>query len=478
MEQWHRGQPVGSIHGRCRVHRAEILRLRGWCREAEREALSACEELRPYLRREFGWPLTELGRIRMRTGDIDGADEAFRSAHDVGWDAQPGLALVHLARGDLAQAAKSVGDALANTVYVPSKELPPHTELLRAPLLEAQVEIELAAGNLEVARAAAEDLSRVAALFESKALVASATLARGRVALAAGDATAARRELEQAVRLWSEIGAPYETALAQMELARAHRASANEAQAILELRAARSTFERVGAAHLAAEAARACDDAAHAGAPRRGQQAEPRHTTGRRDGGECVFRREGDYWSVEFEGLAVRLRDAKGLRYLARLLAEPGRELHVLDLVAGERRGSAGTERSVEGDAAIVSSMDAGVLLDEQAKAAYRRRLAEIDDDIEEARLLADSERAAQAEAERAFLARELARAVGLGGRDRLAGSTAERARASVTRAVRHAMARISERHHVLGEHLDRAIRTGTYCRYLPDARVSTAWKL
>jgi tetratricopeptide (TPR) repeat protein len=478
MEQWHHGQPVGSVHGRCRVHRAEILRLRGSNLEAEREALSACEELRPYLRREFGWPLTELGRIRLRTGDIDGADEAFRSALDVGWDAQPGLALVALARGDLEQAAKSIGDALANASYVPSKELPPHTELRRAPLLEAQVEIELAAGNVELARSAADDLARVAAVFESKALVACAALAHGRVALANDDATIARQKFEEAARLWSEIGAPYETALAQMGLARAHRASENEASAILEFQSARSTFERVGATRLAAEAAHECSDAGREGLPHRERPSVARSSAGIRNGGENVFRREGDYWSMEFDGLAVRLRDAKGLRYLARLLAEPGRELHVLDLVAAERDGSVKTSARIEDDVAIVTSMDAGVMLDARAKEAYRRRLAEIDDDIEEARLLADSERAAQAEAERDFLARELARAVGLGGRDRRAGSSSERARASVTRAVRQVMVRISEHHPALGEHLGRAIRTGTYCRYLPDTRVPTAWRL
>ena len=105
MERWRHGQPVGSVHGRCRVHRAEILRLRGSYLEAEKEALLACEELRPYLRREFGWPLTELGRIRLRRGDIQGAEEAFLAAHEVGWDPQPGLALVHLAKGEVALAA-------------------------------------------------------------------------------------------------------------------------------------------------------------------------------------------------------------------------------------------------------------------------------------------------------------------------------------------------------------------------------------
>jgi hypothetical protein len=119
---------------------------------------------------------------------------------------------------------------------------------------------------------------------------------------------------------------------------------------------------------------------------------------------------------------------------------------------------------------------DAGVLLDAQAKNAYRRRLTEIDDDIDTARMLGDDERERQAEAERDFLTRELSRAVGLSGRDRRAGSTAERARVAVTRAIRHAISRISQHHPPLGEHLDRAIRTGTYCVYLPDTRSTAAW--
>src|SRR5260221_2940616 len=207
MERWRRGQPVGSIHGRCRVHRAEILRLRGSCAEAEQEALLACEELRPYLRREFGWPLTELGRIRLRRGDIQGAEAAFLAAHEAGWDPQPGLGLVHLAHGDVGLAAASIRDALERPGNVPSKEVPPHTELRRAPLLEAQVEIEVAAGNLDSARAAAEQLSRIGALFESKAIAASATHARGRVRLAGGDGAGARREIEAAAHLWDDVRA-------------------------------------------------------------------------------------------------------------------------------------------------------------------------------------------------------------------------------------------------------------------------------
>src|SRR5258706_13524623 len=456
MERWRHGQPVGSIHGRCRVHRAEILRLRGSCLEAEQEVLLACEELRPYLRREFGWPLTELGRIRLRRGDIQGAEAAFLAAHEAGWDPQPGLALVHLAQGDVGLAAASIRDALNRPGNVPSKEVPPNTELRRAPLLEAQVEIEVAAGNLDAARAAAEQLSRIGASFESKALAASATLARGRVRLGEGDGASARREFEAAAQLWNEGGAPYETAMARMGVGEACRAEGNEALALLEFRAARTVFEQIGAKLEAVRAAQACGDGR-------------RNDVGARADQDNVFRREGDYWSVVFGEHTVRLRDLKGLHYLARLLGDPGREFHVLDLVVGDR---------ADPDLRLSDGLDSGELLDAQAKESYRRRLAEIETDIEEARSMGDSERAAQADAERDFIVRELSRAFGLGGRNRRAGSASERARVSVTRAVRQAVARIQEHNSPLGEHLERAIRTGTYCSYLPDPRVPVAWHL
>ena len=432
MERWCKTNAIGSLHGRCRVHRAEILRLRGACDEAEREALAACEELTPYLRREMGWPLCELGRIRLRKGDIDGAEEALLAAHRVGWEPQPGLALVHLARGDSAAAASAIRDALERPSRVPSKELPPDTDLQRAPLLDAQVEIEIAGGDLGRARAAADELERVAARFRSKALVAGATLARGRVRLAEGHATEAERCCSEAARLWNEIGAPYEAAVARMVLAEALRADGRDDRAVLELQAARTVLDQI---EVVASATAETN----------------------------VFRREGDYWSVVFEGHTVRVRDLKGMRYLAQLLAHPGREFHVLDLVAAETGQQ-------------VAFGDAGAVLDERAKTAYRRRLAEIEDDIEHARALQDADREAQADAERDFLVRELARAVGLGGRDRRAASASERARSGVTRAVRHGIARIGEHHPQLGEHLTGAVRTGTYCAYAPDPGAHAPW--
>jgi tetratricopeptide (TPR) repeat protein len=455
MESWRHGQPVGSLHGRCRVHRAEILRLRGAHAEAEEEALRACEELRPYLRREFGWPLTELGRIRLRKGDLAGAEEAFLAAQQAGWDPQPGLALTCLARGEVTLAAASIRHALDHPSTIPSKELPPNTGLRRAPLLDAQVEIAVEAGDVDRARWAAAELGKIATVFGSNALAASAAAAAGRVRLAEGDAAGARGHFETAMRLWGEIGAPYETAVARMGIAAAHRAAGEMECALLECQAARAAFEQVGAAWQAERAV----ESAMGGAK---EVAAPPGV---------VLRREGEYWSVRFEGRTVRVRDVKGMRYLARLVAEPGREFHVLDLVALENGRATGGAGRMEAGSPVARDGGVGPILDARAKDAYRRRLAEIDEDIEEARAAGDIEREERADAERDCLIRELSRAVGLGGRDRPTGSASERARVSVTRAIRSALDRIRAHDSRLGEFLDARVRTGTGCSYRPDPR-------
>jgi tetratricopeptide (TPR) repeat protein len=463
MERWCQTNAVGSLHGRCRVHRAEILRLRGSCGEAEAQAMMACEELRPYLRRELGWPLNELGRIRLHKADLEGAEEALLAAHRAGWDPQPALALVRLARGDPATAAAFIRDALERPVRVPSKERPPTTDLQRAPLLEAQVEVEIAAGDLDRARSAADELALVAARFDTKALVAGAMLARGRVQLADGDPAAAEECLSEAVRRWNEVGAPYEAARARMDLADAHAACGSGHRASLERAAARKVLDGI-------ETAPSMSLPAHV---------ERRDAAGERPtGSDNVFRREGDYWTVIFEGHTVHVRDLKGMRYLARLLAEPGREYHVLDLVAAETSRSSRVDSGQVANLPLSALGDAGEILDARAKDAYRRRITEIDDDIEQARTLGDAERLVQADAERDFLVRELAAAFGLGGRGRRAASASERARAAVTRSVRQAMAKLGQHHPTLGEHLSHTIRTGTYCAYQPDLRLPAGWQV
>ncbi|MBY5161306.1 hypothetical protein [Salsipaludibacter albus] len=470
MERWGRDAAFGGINGRCRVHRAELLRLRGSCDVAEREATLACEELRPWMRREFGWPLTELGTIRMRRGDLDGAQQAFEAAHAKAWDPQPGLALVCLARGDTATATAMVANALDQPANLPFKEQPPFGQLGRAPLLAAQVEIAATADDLATARTAAVELDRIADVFTSPALQASARLAAGRVALLDGDPDVAVRDLKHAVATWGEVGAPYEAAVARTVLGDAHDRAGNGPCARLEWRCARSEFARVGSGLWLDRVERRLDESASARSSDRATAHEPH-----RDVDGPVFRCDGDVRTITFDDDTVLVRDLKGMRYLAHLLAEPGREFHVLDLVTAEEGGDTAEVTTDDVDA-VTRGGDAGPVLDDQARAAYRRRLAEIDRDIEEAEAMNDPERRALARADREYLVRELARATGIGGRSRRAKSTSERARSSVTRTLRYSIDRISEHHPALGDHLEQTIETGTYCAYRPDPRVPTSW--
>jgi hypothetical protein len=145
-------------------------------------------------------------------------------------------------------------------------------------------------------------------------------------------------------------------------------------------------------------------------------------------------------------------------------------------LVAVEQGSLPTVPRPADHEAARHEGGHAGVHLDDQARAAYKRRLLDIDEDIEDATRHNDLGRIALAQADREYLINELARAVGLGGRSRVAGATSERARTSVTRSLRYAIKRIGEHHPRLGDHLQRTIDTGTYCLYEPDPRAPTDW--
>jgi tetratricopeptide (TPR) repeat protein len=396
------------------------------------------------MRREFGWPLTELGMIRLRRGDLAGAGEAFVAAHANGWDPQPGLALLRLAEGDVATARALIRDALERPADLPSKERPPRSELCRAPLLDAEVEIAVAADDLAAARRAADELERTAAVFRSRALDASAALARGRVTLAEGDAAAAAAACEEAVRAWCEVGAPYETAVARSVLAAAARRDGNDERAELEVAAARAGLHGIGGWHrdLAGSTAIAASPPVAGSVAPAGM-------------GASVFRLDGNTRTVAFAGVEVLLRDLKGMRLLARLLAEPGREFHVLDLAGAGAVAADGTSppAGATDDLSIVEDGDLGPALDDQARDAYRRRLAEVEQDIDDATRAGDTQRAALAAADRDYLVAELAGAFGLGGRRRAVGSSSERARASVTRAIRYTLARIGQHHRPLAEH-------------------------
>ena len=268
MDRWCRRHATGGFHGLCRVHRAEILRLRGDWDDAEVEALEASIELRRYSRTDVGWALAELGQIRLRLGNLAGAEEAFLEAYEQGWDPNPGLALLRLAQGDVAAAAGSIRDSLENQPQIASLEAPPNTDLRRAPLLAAEVQIAATADELGTAREAAEDLDRIATSFGTKALRASAATSMGFLLLAEGEAVEAGRRFQEGMHLWTEVGAPYECAQARMGLADAFRANGNERQAVLEFHAAHSTFERLGAETDVRRAAEAAGDAKPSAGPR------------------------------------------------------------------------------------------------------------------------------------------------------------------------------------------------------------------
>jgi len=175
-----------------------------------------------------------------------------------------------------------------------------------------------------------------------------------------------------------------------------------------------------------------------------------------------LFRRDGDVWTVAFNGRTVPLRDAKGLRDLAVLLAVPGREVAATELVAGGHGGTA----------TAIAALGADPVLDDRARAAYRARLADLDDELAEADAHHDIERSARLATERDALIDELARATGLGGRRRRLGDAAERARTTVTARIRDAIGRIERAHPELGRHLRASIVTGTRCAYRPAETV------
>jgi len=236
--RWCERQSISGFPGICRVHRAEIMRLRGSWLEAEQEARRALAELQNFNLDFAAAGFYEVGEIRLRMGDLNGAEDAFRQAHELGRDPQPGLALLRLVEGKPEAAFSSIRRAL---------EDPSIDRLTRARLLPAMIEIAIAANEVGIARAAVEDFERIVETYDSNALRASYLCSLGAVLLAEGNAGEATRTLKQSWRLWNQCDLPYEAARARMALGAALRADGDEDAAILELGAAKAAFEKLGA---------------------------------------------------------------------------------------------------------------------------------------------------------------------------------------------------------------------------------------
>lgn len=229
---------TGPFLGICRVYRAQIFQIQGDWERAEGEATLVSTDETRFEIGSIAEAFYRIGELRRLRGDLNGAASAYREAHALGRDPQPGRALALLAEGRADAAAATIEAAL-----VAGKDNP----LGRFPLRAAQVEIALAAGNLTVAAEAAGEVDTTADTYGCDGLIATARQVRGGLLLAQGDAGAALQALRGACHAWQALCDPYETARVRVFLARAYTALGDEDTAERELEAARSAFLRLGA---------------------------------------------------------------------------------------------------------------------------------------------------------------------------------------------------------------------------------------
>lgn len=240
LRDWCSKQPdLVPYRGECLVYRSEILQLRGAWDEALGEARRASEistgaDFAP----AAGSACYQEGELHRLRGEYAAAEEAYRNATRAGREPQPGLALLRLAQGDIETARASLRRVAAEA----------RDPLRRARYLPACVEIALAAGDLDEARSAAEELDAIAAEYHAKVLEAQVAHARGAVALADDDPLTALTALRRGLEAWQSLDAPYDAARARVLLARACRDLGDDDTADFELDAARAAFDALGAA--------------------------------------------------------------------------------------------------------------------------------------------------------------------------------------------------------------------------------------
>ena len=236
--RWAKQHPLAVFPGLCRVHLATALRLRGEWIEAEEQAMQACAELATLNVTNAAAGYAEIGEIRRRIGDLEGASEAFRRAEELSGQPPSGLALLRLAQGDVDAAAALITRALDEITW---------DRLGRAHLLPARAQIAIAAGDLPCAFQALDDLESIASDFASPALIASMLSTRGRIQLASKDSSACAT-LRLAAERWQELGVPHEVATARMLQGAACRQAGDLDGATASFELARTRFEQLGAA--------------------------------------------------------------------------------------------------------------------------------------------------------------------------------------------------------------------------------------
>ncbi len=441
-----RGAPV-FLSSHCESVQATLLMELGQWGEAEAVLVRAKSDFESAMQTSSWHPDIALADLRVRQGRFADA-EALLLGKDQALQALLPAARLHLARGDhdLARAAalrglRAIGD----------------DRLRAAELLTVLVDAQLARGETDEAVETCTELTTRVCGLDIPGLQARATAARARVLAANGEAGQAIAALEVTVDKLDNRYLPWLRATLLLDLARLREQVGDNAGATLDAQAASAVLATLDVVPTETDVAllRRLDQIGLAS---------------RRAGRVAELASVGKWRVVSFGGSSVQLPDTKGLRYLAELLRCPGTERHALDLVDRVEgvSPSGGVDRRTLGDA--------GVMLDAQARLAYRHRIERLRAEADDALAGGQLETAEARQTELDQLVRQLAQAYGLGGRDRLAASAAERARLNVTRALRSAIAKVADAVPEAGAVLDRRVRTGLYCVYAPADVDDVRW--
>jgi tetratricopeptide (TPR) repeat protein len=394
-------------------------------------------------RERIRWLVEALARIDLAEGDAASARERFESSRVEAVALGNEIAIALIVR-QLGEAEREAGDRLAARMHLEEARglarRTGDTEAEAATLLSLG-RLELDGGNVSRAHSQLGECLRIADDASMRYLVLDCLDALAHVRAEAGDAEGGAGLLGSVEAFRETLGTPPEP--------REH-ARLDRLQTTLE----GDLGPELLAAALGAGRARSWSEAVGEAlrVPEPPTPPQPGAET------EVVLRRSGDMWALSRSGHDSLLRDSKGIRYLAELIAADGREVSVLELT-GAGLEEPGTD-----------------VLDEAARSAYRQRLADLEEELDEAERFADPERKARLGDEREALVAELAGAVGLGGRSRRTQSSVERARKAVTNRIRDTLARIERDDPELGAHLRASVRMGTECSYRPEPR--SPWSL
>jgi predicted ATPase len=431
---------------------ADVDRATGRLADARSRAEEGLRAIEPTGDRErVRWLVEALGRIDLAGGDAAAARERFAASRAEAVALGNATSLAWTTRL-LGEAEREAGDRVAARMHLEEAlglARRRHDREAEAVARLSLGRLELAAGAMAEAHTQLTDALRLAERAGTRpvALDCMEALAELHASIAAGSHTD-RAAAETAAALLGAVAALREalgTPPEPRERARLARLDAELEEAL-----GPEPYAAVQGTGRAGSWADAVDAAMRAPAPTR--QPAPGEPI------EVLLHRDGDIWALSRRGCEVHLRDSKGLHYLAALIAAAGRDVHVLELA-----GSPVDERGAE-------------LLDDAARAAYRARLAELEEELDEARRFADPERAALLDDERGALFAELRGAVGLGGRARSTSSSAERARKAVTNRLRDALARVEREDPELAAHLRGSLRMGSACAYRPEPH--SRWSL